>query len=159
MQAAQAIALRSLLESQPVAALATLHKGVPAVSMVPFALLPQGQGLLIHVSRLATHTADMLATPSVALLVVAPPGSAASPRELVRVSVQGLAQPLPAGTPEHELAAQCYLARFPESTDIFGFSDFSLFKVAVHSVRFVGGFANTTSIMAAKFAALMSAPA
>ena len=68
MEPAQARALRQLIESQQVAALATLHRDEPALSMVPYALLPQGRGFVIHVSRLATHTADMLAQPAVAML-------------------------------------------------------------------------------------------
>ncbi len=53
MDPSEAIALKSLLVKQAVAALATLHKDEPAVSMVPFAFLPDGTGIVIHVSRLA----------------------------------------------------------------------------------------------------------
>lgn len=56
----QETALNALLASQQVASLGTLHKGERAVSMVPFALLAQGNGVVIHVSSLATHTGDML---------------------------------------------------------------------------------------------------
>lgn len=140
------------------AALATLHKGAPAVSMVPFALLPRGAGFVIHVSRLATHTADLLANPAVALLVVAPVGSTPTPRQLPRASVQGLAQPIAADTPQHAVAKARYLERFPDSAEIFGFGDFSLVNVAAQSVRFVGGFANTATILASAFEALMSGP-
>lgn len=158
MQASQAIALRKLLESQAHAALATLHKGEPAVSMVPYALLPQGQGFVIHVSRLATHTADMLAHARVGLLVVAAPGSAPTPRELVRASIQARVQTVGAASPEHRIAKQVYLERFPESAETFGFSDFMLLRLAVNSVRFVGGLANTSAIVAARYEAIMSGP-
>ena len=156
MQPAQATALRSLIESQPIAALATLHRGKPAVSMVPYALLPHGEGFVVHVSRLATHTADMLADPDVALLVVASPATAASPRELPRVSIQGSAGQLLPDSPEHRAARERYLARFPDSAAIFGFADFSLFTIAVRSARFVGGFADATSITGAQFRTLLS---
>ena len=99
MEATHALALKSLLESQQVATLATLHKGGPAVSMVPYALVPRGGGFIVHVSRLATHTADMHAHPSVGLMVVAPPGSAASPQELQRAGVQGVARQCAEETP------------------------------------------------------------
>ncbi|OGA13719.1 MAG: hypothetical protein A3G25_05460 [Betaproteobacteria bacterium RIFCSPLOWO2_12_FULL_63_13] len=65
--------LRELLRTQEVAALGTLHEGRPYVSMVPFAMLPRGKGFVIHVSRLASHTGDMLLSPGVSLLVVASP--------------------------------------------------------------------------------------
>ena len=157
MESSQALSLKSLLEGQQVASLATLHNAGPAVSMVPYALLPQGRGFIIHVSRLATHTADMLANPAVALLVVAAPGSAASPQELQRATVQGHAQQLNADSAEYSHAEALYLARFPQSEETFGFSDFSLFIVRPQSVRFVGGFAQATSILAREFAAIMSA--
>ena len=157
MERTQALALKSLLESQQIAALATLHKGDPAVSMVPYALLPGGRGFIVHVSRLATHTADMLAHPSVGLLVVAPPSSAASPQEIQRVSIQGIAGQCPGGSLEHASARALYLARFPRSEEMFGFSDFSLFIVEPRSVRFVGGFGRANSILAEEFSSIMGA--
>jgi putative heme iron utilization protein len=155
MQTTQAIALRSLLESQTVASLATLHKGEPALSMVPYALLPQGRGFVVHVSRLATHTADMDANPAVALLVMAPPGSAASPRELKRASVRGRASICAPDSQDHHDARAAYLSRFPQSEEFFAFADFSLYVITVRSVRYVGGFADATSILARDFPAVM----
>ncbi|MFT3718394.1 pyridoxamine 5'-phosphate oxidase family protein [Pseudorhodoferax sp.] len=156
MNPQQAAVLRGLLLSQQVAALATLHRGAPAVSMVPYALLPQGRGFVLHVSGLATHTADMLAEPAVALLVVAPEGAAPSARERPRASVQGRATPLAADGAAHAEARACYLARFPESAETFGFADFSLFQVAVRAVRFVGGLGDATSILAPRYAEVMA---
>ncbi|HRH77570.1 MAG TPA: hypothetical protein PK129_09520, partial [Cellvibrionaceae bacterium] len=61
MNDTDAAALKRLINSQPVAALATLHTDAsgqePAVSMVPFAVMPGGQ-LVIHISTLASHTRD-----------------------------------------------------------------------------------------------------
>jgi len=156
MQLAQAAALRALIESQPIAALATLHRGKPAVSMVPYAVLPADAGFVVHVSRLATHTADMLASPDVALLIVASPGSAPSLRELPRVSIQGQAHPLQPAAPETAVARERYLARFPDSAEIFGFADFSLFVITPRSARFVGGFANARAVQADELRAILS---
>ena len=150
-----AATLRSLLLEQQTAALATLHKGEPALSMVPYALLPEGSGFVIHVSRLAVHTADMLAQPAVSLLVVAPAGSAPSPQELTRASVQGWAKPLPPNSAEYVNAKERYVARFPSSEQTFSFSDFKLFVIEPRSVRFVGGFARATSILAREFVSIM----
>jgi putative heme iron utilization protein len=72
--------LRAIFANQSVAALGTLHEGEPFVSMVPFALLPDGLGFVIHVSALAGHTKDMLAHPQVSLLVMAPPRPMFLPR-------------------------------------------------------------------------------
>ena len=157
MEPSLASALKSLLESQQLAALATLHKGEPWVSMVPYALLPQGRGFVVHVSSLATHTADMLANAAVGLLVVASPGSAATPQETVRAGVQGRASQCARDSAVYLEARALYLARFPQSEEMFSFTDFSLFVIAPHSVRFVGGFGRATSILAEAFSAVMSA--
>jgi hypothetical protein len=127
----------------------------PALSMVPYALLPEGAGFVIHVSRLAVHTADMLAHPAVSLLVVAAPCSTSSPQELARASVQGQARPLPPDSADHANAKARYLARFPSSEQTFSFSDFQLFAIEPRSVRFVGGFARATSILAREFVSVM----
>ena len=155
MHSSQPTALRTLLESQPVAALATLHQGEPAVSMVPYALLPQGQGFVIHVSRLATHTADMLANTAVALLVTAPPGSSGSPQELARASIRGHAEQLASDSSQYLEARNCYLAKFPQTGELFTFADFSLFLIQARAIRFVAGFAQASTVSAKEFVRLM----
>jgi putative heme iron utilization protein len=146
MTPAHAQTLRNLLRTQEVAALGTLHKGQPYVSMVPFALQPGGTDFIIHVSQLAAHTKDMLAHPQVSLLVIAPPTPEVMAQELARITVQGEAVQLVAGTPGHAEAKAAYLAQFPQSEMMFGFSDFSLFAIVPESIRFVGGFAQATTI-------------
>jgi len=146
MEPAHAETLRDLLRNQQVASLGTLHKGQPYVSMVPFALRPGGTDFIIHVSQLAAHTKDMLAHPQVSLLVIAPPTPEAIAQELARITVQGEAVQVVAGTPGHAEAKVAYLARFPQSELMFGFSDFSLFAIVPDSIRFVGGFAQATTI-------------
>lgn len=155
METAEAQALKSLMQTQPVAALATLHKNEPAVSMVPFALLPGAQGLVIHVSGLATHTKDMLANPAVSLLVTAPLESAESPLALPRVSIQGQARPCLPEAPDYGLARKTYLDKFPESEELFSFADFSLFVIEPRSVRYVAGFGRAMSLTATQLAAIL----
>jgi len=146
MEPAHAQTLRDLLRNQQVASLGTLHKGQPYVSMVPFALRPGGTDFIVHVSQLAAHTKDMRAHPQVSLLVVAPPAPGVMAQELARITVQGEAVQVAAGTPEHAAAKAVYLTRFPQSELMFGFSDFSLFAIVPDSIRFVGGFAQATTI-------------
>jgi putative heme iron utilization protein len=159
MEPSQALALRSLLESQQVASLATLHNGEPAVSMVPYALLPQGRGFVIHVSRLASHTADMLSNAAVGLLVIAPRAASPSAQALPRASITGKTRQCASDSPSYSQARALYLSRFPESEGMFSFSDFSLFVIEARSVRFVGGFAQARSVTAEQFASIMGADA
>ena len=147
--------LRDLLRAQEAAALGTLHAGQPYVSMVPFALVPGGTSFIIHVSQLAAHTRDMLASPQVSLLVIAPPTPGVMAQELARITVQGEALQVASGTPEHPAAKGAYLSRFPQSEPMFGFSDFSLFAIVPRSIRFVGGFAQATTISPETFASVL----
>ena len=148
-------ALKHLLETQQVASLGTLHKSEPYVSMVPFALLPRGQGFVIHVSQLAAHTKDMLANSAVSLLVVAPPGPEVPVQALARATIQGQARQCADSDPDHAEARRAYWSRFPQSIEMFSFSDFSLFVIVPRSVRFVGGFAQAATITAETLAGIM----
>ncbi|QHE75889.1 HugZ family pyridoxamine 5'-phosphate oxidase [Hydrogenophaga sp. PBL-H3] len=156
MDASDSAALMSLLRTQPVASLATLHKGAPAVSMVPFALLPDGAGFVIHVSQLATHTQDMLQNPAVALLVTAPLAAADSPLALPRASVQGRARQCPPDSPGYEQARQAYLAKLPDAEPLFSFGDFSLFIIEPESLRWVAGFGRAMSLVGERLRAVVS---
>jgi heme oxygenase (biliverdin-IX-beta and delta-forming) len=157
MDPAHAAALRSLLETQEIAALGTLHEGEPFVSMVPVALLPRGAGFVIHVSRLAQHTKDMLASPAVSLLIVAPRTPEVTAQARARATVQGEARQCAGGDSGHEAAKRAYLGKFPQSEQMFGFADFSLFVIVPRTVRFIGGFAQARSITAETLADIMSA--
>jgi hypothetical protein len=145
MNSDQAQTLRALLRAQTVAALGTLHNGEPFVSMVPFASVPNAN-IVIHVSRLATHTQDMEQHPSVSVLVIAPPVPDALPQALARLTLQGQAMPCPTSAAMYAEAKAAYLARFPQSAPMFGFGDFSLFSIAPTSARFVGGFAQAMAV-------------
>jgi heme iron utilization protein len=148
--------LRSLLQSQTVGALATLHKGRPAVSMVPFALCAASQSLAIHVSTLATHTQGMEALSAVALLVTAAQAADIAPQALPRLSITGTARRCLPEAPEYSAARRAYLARFREAEPMFSFGDFSLFRIEPTSVRGVAGFGQAWSITGAQYMQFMS---
>ncbi len=156
MDASESAALMSLLRTQPVASLATLHKGAPAVSMVPFALLPDGTGFVIHVSQLATHTQDMLHNPAVALLVTAPLAVGDSPLALPRASLQGQARPYQPDSAGHAQAREAYLAKLPDAEPLFSFGDFSLFVIEPESLRWVAGFGRAMSVVGERMRAVLS---
>lgn len=139
--------LRRLLATRPVAALGTLHRGAPAVSMVPF-VLPAGETrVFIHVSALATHTADMRSHPRVSLLVMAEPGADASPQALARVSLQADARTLARDEADHAAARAAYLDRFPDSAPTFELGDFSIVALQPVSARLVAGFGRAYSLV------------
>ena len=144
--------LRGLIVGQVVAALGTLHEGEPYVSMVPYALMPEGAGFIIHVSALAAHTKDMLASPAVSLMITATLEKGALPQALARVTVQGDAVRIPQDAPIHEAAKAVYLHRFPQSARTFELGDFALFAIRPRSARYVGGFAQAKTLTAESLA-------
>jgi putative heme iron utilization protein len=150
--------LRGLLDTQRVASLGTLHQGEPFVSMVPFAIPPGTIDFVIHVSQLAAHTKDMLASPQVSLLVIAPLSATAPPQAVARVTLQGSAVRLDPATPEYANAKKTYLARFPESEMTFELGDFSLFAIRPRTVRYVGGFAQAKSLTPAGLGEALGIP-
>lgn len=157
MDADDSLLLRQLLATRPVAALATLHQGEPAVSMVPF-VLPAGQvAPVIHVSALAPHTRDLQQHPRVGLLVVAELSEGAPPQALPRVALQADAQVLARGSAEHAAAREAYLARFPDAAVTFGLGDFSLVALQPVSARLVAGFGRAHALVGEALRAWLAA--
>lgn len=152
--------LRRLLAQQPVAALATLHRGEPAVSMVPFVWSADAAALLIHVSALATHTRDMLEHPRVALLVMAEAaGAGVPPQALPRVALQCDAAALPREGAAYDAAKASYLARFADAAPMFDLADFSIFTLRPVAARLVAGFGRAHSLVGDALAAWLRAGA
>ena len=144
------MSLRTLLTSQPLAALGTVQGSEPFVSMVPYAIDSKGK-LIIHVSTLAAHTKHMLENTRVSLMVMAAPSPDVSAQATPRVTIQGVATQLDKASPEYGQAKAVYVERFPQSFDLFGFSDFSVFTITPSSARFVAGFAQAKTLSAEDF--------
>jgi len=147
--------LAQLLRERTTAALGTLRDGAPFVSMVPYAIAADGSGFLVHVSKLAAHTKDMLADTRVSLLVAEAEGGRKPPLALARVSVQGLVRRIPSGSPDLPGFKAVYLARFPDAEPMFGFADFSMFLIRPDSARFVAGFGQAHSLSGETMARLL----
>lgn len=142
-----ALSLRQLLAARPVGALATLHRGEPAVSMVPFVLPAGGTQLFIHVSGLATHTRDMQQHPRVSLLVMAEATDDVSPQALPRVALQAEVIALDPASAAHAAARTAYLQRFPDAAQTFALADFSLLALQPVSARLIAGFGRAYSLV------------
>ena len=142
-------ALRALLDQEPVAALATLHRGEPAASMVPFVLDEQTGVAWLHVSGLATHTRDMQQHPRVSLLVIDRSDASVPPQALPRVSLVADARRLPNEDPTWPRARDAYLARFPQAEVTFALSDFSIVELSPVSARLIAGFGKAYSLVGA----------
>ena len=150
------VVLQQLIHGRMIAALGTLHQGAPFVSMVTFAAARNGS-LILHVSRLATHTQDMLANLNVSLLITESEAVGKMPQALARVTVQGRAEMLDRDSEKHTDAREAYLSRFPDAAPLFEFADFNIFIIKPVSARVIAGFGQAITITGADFATAICA--
>jgi putative heme iron utilization protein len=150
------VVLQQLIQNRMIGALGTLHGGVPFVSMVAYAVARDGS-FVLHVSRLAAHTRDMLDNPDVSLLITESEASGKMPQALARVTVQGKVQMLDRDSESAAAAREVYLARFPDAAPLFEFSDFNIFIIEPASARVIAGFGQAATITGEEFATALSA--
>ncbi|MDT8266850.1 pyridoxamine 5'-phosphate oxidase family protein, partial [Roseomonas sp. DSM 102946] len=107
------------------ATLATQAGGQPFASLVTPAVAPDGS-VLLFLSTLSEHTRHLLAEPRCALLFTGP-APEINPQTAPRVTVTGLAIPVPEG--EADALKSRWLLRHPYAALYAGFGDFDLWRV------------------------------
>ncbi len=146
MKHEEQIRLTQLIRSQRWAALATLDASAPFASMVAYASEPGFSGFLLHLSRLAPHTRNLLTDPQASLVIGEPDTGQADPQTLARVSIQGKVVQLPRGSADYQAGRALYLDHLPCAEPLFSFDDFTLFRLVPHEARYVGGFARAYTL-------------
>lgn len=126
---------RRMLRRADRAALATLQGDNPRpyVSLVGIATDTDGAPLLL-LSRLAEHTRALMASPLASLLIDGTAGFV-NPQEGPRLSLQGRILPI-----DCDHALRRFLARHPGAALYAGFADFSVHRMTVERIHWVGGF-------------------
>ena len=158
MQSAARIALVRLILSQRWAALATSRGDEPYASMVAYVAEPDLGGILLHLSRLARHTRNVLHNPRGGLVIsTADPGDG-DPQTLPRASIQGAVQLLTRDASDYTAARALYIARFPDAAPRFAFGDFELFRLLPEHTRYVAGFGQTYTLAASQLRAVAEHP-
>lgn len=149
-------ALRSLLNTQRVAALGTLDEaGLAFVSMVPFAIDSSTGALVIHVSGLASHARNLERWPQVSLMVMQAEVAGEPVHALPRVTLDGQAGVLAADSAQWASARAAYLARFAEVEYMTQLGDFRFVAIAVSGARQVAGFGAARSVDAEELAQVL----
>ena len=139
--------LFTLVSNSRVAALGTLHDGAPSVSLVLAAPDPTYSVWFLHVSRLASHTGDLLKDGRMSLMLAMPDTGEQDPQQLARLTLAAEATELSDGSAEEDSAKEIYLAKFPHMAEIVDqLGDFSFWVVRPKSARFVGGFARAFTL-------------
>ena len=136
--------LRQLLADCRVAALGTCtDTGEPFVSMVPFALVADGPGLVLHVSALAAHTRHLQARSAVSLLITQPEVAGEPVHDLQRLTLQAEArvlQPEGSDLADWQRCRAAYLSRFPEAAPMTELGDFRFVRLSPTRGRHIAGF-------------------
>ncbi|MEI2741632.1 MAG: pyridoxamine 5'-phosphate oxidase family protein [Candidatus Competibacter sp.] len=135
-----------LIRNRRWAALATQGPDGPEASWVAYIPELDCSGFLLHVSTLAAHTRNLLASPRAGLAISAPEREDEDPQTLARVLIQGEVAPIPKDASDYPAAARRYQERLPASTPRFDFEDFLLLRLNPLRVRFVGGFARAYTL-------------
>jgi heme iron utilization protein len=127
---------RTLLEPGAMAALATItSSGHPYTSLVPTSTRP-GSEPIICISALAEHTQNLRRDRRASLLVAQDVPDGADPLAYARVTLVGTFEPYAPSDADLEH----HLAVHEHADDYIGFEDFSWWRFATLSVRYVGGF-------------------
>lgn len=132
------------------AALATVDEGAPFASMVAYAVVPDLSRFVLHLSRLAPHTRNLLDHPRTALVISESDDGREDPQTLARVTIMGGVTVVDKGSTDYAELRALYTARLPQSPQRFEFADFSLFCLVPEEVRYVGGFGKAGHFSAAK---------
>jgi hypothetical protein len=147
-RAAIAAEARRLLRAAAAATLATSAEGQPFASLVTPTTAPDLSVLLL-LSSLSEHTRHLRAEPRVALMVAGTP-EGPNPQTAPRLTVTGLAEPVPA---EQVPALKArWLRHHPYAALYADFGDFALWRIRPMAALWVGGFARATRLRAAELA-------
>lgn len=128
--------------------LATLDRntGHPFASLVNVATDSDG-ALLILISRLSTHTANLEADGRASVLLAAT--GKGDPLAHPRLTVLGSFAPIARDHPDEPRLRRRYLARHPKSELYAGFADFSFWRLSTASAHLNAGFARAADLAAA----------
>jgi len=119
------------------ATLSRRHAGHPFASVMPYALDGDGRPLFL-ISAMAMHTQNLEADPRASLLITQP-GWSGDPLAAARLTLMGEARRVPGD--ETPPARAAYLAWHERARYWADFDDFSLWRLDIMDLYFVGGFA------------------
>jgi heme iron utilization protein len=143
---------RTLVTAERRGALSTLAtdpEGYPYGSVASYGLDDRGNPLLF-VSTMAEHTQNALRDPRASLLVSEPVPEAADPLASGRVTLLGEFHAV--AEMDRPMARERYLEANPAASYYVDFGDFAFYRLAVESIRYVGGYGRMSWVDAAEYA-------
>lgn len=149
---------RTLVAAQTRGALSTVAvepAGYPYGSVASYALDDDGSPLFF-VSFMAEHTQNAMADPRASLLVAEPVPDGADPLASGRATLLGDLTPVP--DDDRPGVRDRYLAANPTAAYYIDFGDFTFYRLAVRSIRYVGGYGRMSWVGADRYAAAEADP-
>ena len=140
------VALRELLSSSRVLALAVMVDGEPEAALLPFIASDDLTAVYVQASGLARHSRGLIADARVGVLVHAPDTADADPMQLPRLTVQAVVRILARGTREFTAAAERFTGRFPAARMTLELEDFKLYELTLGRGRYIEGFARAFNV-------------
>jgi len=136
------LAIQALLKNTQVAFLSTMGETSPETSMCPYAVL--NGDILLHLSGLAKHSKNIQKHQQVGLMICTPETQTTSPLALARISFTGTIEQVT--EKNHAHYQEAYIKHVPDAQPLFAFPDFTLYRIKVAEIKWVGGFGKARKI-------------
>ncbi len=130
-----------LVEKSKTAALGSMHKDMPFISLVPYAVDKKGNPI-IFVSQLAVHTKNLHKNPNCSLMV-----SRENKEDVFnsqRLTFLGRMEKVP--EKEVEEVKKAYLEKYPDQEYLLELEDFAFYRMTITKIYYVGGFGDISWI-------------
>jgi putative heme iron utilization protein len=139
-------AIRNLLTSQRVLALAVLVDGEPEAGLLPYALRADYGAVYVQASGLARHARGLQPGARVGVLVHANDTPDADPMQIPRLTVQATVGLIDRAGEQFDAASALFIARFPTAEMTLSLGDFNLYELVFGRGRYVEGFARAFNL-------------
>jgi putative heme iron utilization protein len=149
-------AIRDLMSSTRVLAMAVIVDDEAEAALLPFAVRADFGALYVQASGLARHSRGLTPGARVGLLVHAADTGDTDPMQLPRLTVQADVRVFGKGTDELATAAARFIGRFPGAEVTLNLEDFNLYELTLGRGRYVEGFARAFNVGSHTFAEIAS---
>ncbi len=140
------IALRDLLSSSRLLALAVIVDDQPEAALLPYALREDFGAVFVQASGLARHSRGLPSGTQVGVLIHASETSNVDAMQVPRLMVSATVRILERSSEEFRSAATRFVARFPGAEMTLELADFNLYELTFGRGRYVQGFARAVNV-------------
>ena len=139
-------AIRDMVATHRLLALAVLVDGEPEASLLPYAVRPDYGAVYVQASGLARHSRGLLPGARVGVLIHDNDEAGADPLQTKRMTVQADVAVLDRESEEFASARDVFVGRFPGAEMTLSLGDFNLYELTFGRGRYVAGFAQAFNI-------------